>query len=267
MDATTTPVGSADRWGPFWGARPRDWAANEDQQQPTYEAALERVDLSPRDRVLDIGCGSGAFLRLAADRGARVSGLDASEALLAIARERVPVADLRLGDMQFLPFDDDSFDLVTGFNSFFFAADMAAALGEAARVARPGAQVVIQVWGAPERCSLEAMKVAVTPFLPGAPPGARKPPDFWKAGVLEDIAAEAGLAPGATFDTTWAMDYADEEALVRGTLAAGGLALVADEVGGGAVEQAIVESLSSYRTAEDRYLLPNEFHFLLATAP
>ena len=67
-----------------------------------------------------------------------VSGIDASEGLLEIARERVPEADLRLGDLQTLPYADDTFDLVTGFTSFFFADDMVAALREAGRVARPG---------------------------------------------------------------------------------------------------------------------------------
>ena len=92
--------------------------------------------------MLDVGCGTGVFLRLCADRGADVSGLDASEGLLEVARERVPEADLRLGDLQTLPYADDAFDLVTGFTSFFFADDMVAALREAGRVARPGAPIV-----------------------------------------------------------------------------------------------------------------------------
>ena len=104
---------------------------------PTFEAAFDRVGLSAGQSYLDIGCGGGVALGLAAKRGAGVAGLDASEALLELARERVPDADIRVGDMQFLPFDDDSFDLVTGFNSFFFAADMVAALREAGRVAKP----------------------------------------------------------------------------------------------------------------------------------
>lgn len=80
-----------------------DWALSEDQQNPTYEEALGRVDLKPGQLVLDIGCGVGAFLRLVADRGARAFGLDASEALFELARSRVPDADLRIGDMESLP--------------------------------------------------------------------------------------------------------------------------------------------------------------------
>ena len=75
MTEVKAKSGSAERWGPRWGARPADWALSEDQQVPTYEAALERVELKAGQRVLDIGCGAGAFLRLVTDRGARAFGL------------------------------------------------------------------------------------------------------------------------------------------------------------------------------------------------
>ena len=100
------------------------------------------------------------FLRAVTDLGGRAYGLDASRGLLRVARARVPEADLRVGDLQSLPHEDDFFDVVTGFNSFFFADDMVAALREAARVAKPGAPVLIQVWGRPERCDLRPMLAA-----------------------------------------------------------------------------------------------------------
>src|SRR5882724_899676 len=115
--ASSATTGSATRWGPLWGARPADWALSEDRQLPTYEAALERTGLHPGWRVLDIGCGAGAFLRLAAERGAEPHGIDASDALVEFARARLPHADLRAGEMEALPWEDDTFDLVTGFNS------------------------------------------------------------------------------------------------------------------------------------------------------
>src|SRR5262245_49810726 len=123
IDSTPT-TSSAARWGPLWGARPEDWALSEDQHSPSYEEALRRVALAPGQRVLDIGCGAGAFLRLVAERGAVPVGIDASEALIELARTRLPEADLRVADMEELPFDDHTFDLVTGFTSFFFANDM-----------------------------------------------------------------------------------------------------------------------------------------------
>ena len=151
IPSTGTVPGSGARWGPLWGARPRDWALSEDQQTPTYEAALDRVGIEPGQRVLDVGCGVGAFLELVAGRGAIPSGIDASETLIGLARERLPGADLRVGDMEALPHADADFDLVTGFNAFFFANDMVAALREAGRVARPGAPGVMQGWGAHDR--------------------------------------------------------------------------------------------------------------------
>jgi len=147
MTASTTPrsaerpgtqPGSAERWGPIWGARPEDWARNEEQQLPTYDEAIRRVGIRAGQRVLEVGCGTGVFLQRVAQWGAKAYGLDASEALIEIARARVPGADLRVGDMQFLPYADDSFDLVAGFNAFFFAADMVAALREAGRGGEAG---------------------------------------------------------------------------------------------------------------------------------
>lgn len=179
MSAPTPVSGSAEKWGLLWGARPRAWGENEEMQVPTYEEAICRVGIAPGQRVLDIGCGTGVFLRLVADRGATPFGLDASEALLEIARERVPEADLRVGEMERLPYADDGFDLVTGFNSFFFAADMVAALRGAARVAKPDAPVVIQVWGRPERCDLEAQKQVARRYAPPPPPRAPAPPKLW----------------------------------------------------------------------------------------
>jgi SAM-dependent methyltransferase len=266
VTSTTPATGSAARWGRLWGARPQDWAATEEQQIPTYEEAIRRVGVERGQLVLDIGCGAGVFLRLAADRGAEVFGFDASEALIEVARGRVPDADLRVGDMQFLPYEDATFDLVTGFNSFFFAADMPAAVREAGRVAKPGAPVVIQVWGRPEACDLEAMKAAVRPFRPPPPPGTPPEPRLWDPGVLEQIAADAGLTPGTAFDHTWAFEYPNDETLVRGMASAGGLAELVGPSGQEALRAALLDALAPYRTPSGGYRLQNEWHYLVAYA-
>src|SRR6266540_1413794 len=229
--------GSASRWGPLWGARPDDWATSEDQQLPTYEEALRHVGLEPGQRVLDVGCGVGAFLRLVAERGGEPFGIDASEALI---------------------------ELATGFNSFFFANDMVAALREAGRVAKPDAPVVIQVWGAHERCDLEAMKMVARPFLPPRPPDAPADPDLSQPGALEALAIKAGLTPESAFETSWTLEYPDQETLGRALVAPAGLATLAGPEREEAIKDAIVEGLARYRTADGSYRLSNEYHYLVA---
>jgi SAM-dependent methyltransferase len=265
--ARATDVGgSAERWGRLWGARPADWALSEDQQTSTYQAALERVELRPGQSVLDVGCGVGALLRLVAARGARAFGIDAAEGLIELARERVPDADLRVGDMEELPYDDDVFDLVTGFNSFFFANDIVAAVREAGRVAKPGAPVVIQVWGSHERNDLEAMKEIARPFFPARPAGAPAEPDYSLPGALEEIAARAGLAPEQAFDTSWSFEFRDDETLARALIAPAGLSVLIGAEREGEFKRSLIEGLASFRTATGSYRLSNEYHYLIARA-
>jgi SAM-dependent methyltransferase len=261
---SSTATGSASRWGPLWGARPDEWALSEDQQLPTYEAALARTGLEPGWRVLDIGCGAGAFLRLVADRGGEAHGIDASEALVDYARERLPEADLRVGEMEELPWEDGSFDLVTGFNAFFFANDMVAALREAGRVAKPGSPLVIQVWGAHERCELEAMKQIARPFLPPRPAGAPPDPDLSQPGLLRELATSAGLSPREEFDLTWPFEYPDATTLGRAVVAVAGLAVLAGVDREEELKAAIVDGLAPYKQPDGSYRLSNEYHYLIA---
>jgi SAM-dependent methyltransferase len=267
MSAASSPTtGSASRWGPLWGARPADWALNEDRQLPTYEAALDRTDLEPGWHVLDVGCGAGTFLRLVAERGGRAAGLDASAALISFARERLPEVDVRVGEMESLPWDDATFDLVTGFNAFFFADDMVAALREAGRVAKPGAPVVIQVWGAHDRCDLEAMKHVARPFFPPRPPDAPPDPDLSVPGALHGLAVAAGLTPDEEFDATWTLVYPDVETLERALTAVAGLAELVGPEREPELKQAIREGLARFRRPDGSYALSNEYHYLIARA-
>jgi SAM-dependent methyltransferase len=264
MSSTTQLRSSAQRWGPLWGARPEDWLINEEQHVPGYELVLEHVTLMPGDAVLDVGCGAGVFLRLVDERGAKASGVDAAESLVALARRLVPRADVVVGDMESLPYGDDTFDLVTGFTSFFFAADMVAALREAGRVARPAAPVLIQVWGRPERNDLEAMKVIVRPFL-GA--SSTAPPPLYKPGVLEEIAVAAGLTPRFTFDHGFAYTYRDSVELGSLLLAPAGLSVLIGPEREAEVRDQIVQAMAPYRQADGSYVLENEMHYLVAGAP
>jgi 2-polyprenyl-3-methyl-5-hydroxy-6-metoxy-1,4-benzoquinol methylase len=92
-------MGSAAVQGRLWGTGPRDWAeVIEPLLRPVHLATMEALRPLSGLSLLDAGCGAGLALRLAAEQGARVSGLDASAALLDVARGRLPDAELRVGD-------------------------------------------------------------------------------------------------------------------------------------------------------------------------
>jgi ubiquinone/menaquinone biosynthesis C-methylase UbiE len=102
-------------------------------------------------RVLDMGCGTGRFTVPMAEAGAVVTGLDLSRAMLDVTQGKLAeqglVADLYEGDMAALPFEDDSFDVVTSMLALMHIplADRGRVFAEAARVLRPGGRLVICV--------------------------------------------------------------------------------------------------------------------------
>jgi hypothetical protein len=139
-------------------------------------------------------------------------------------------------------------------------------LREAGRVAKPGAPVVIQVWGPHEQNDLEAMKEIVRPFMPPRPADAPPEPDYAKPGVLEEIASQAGLEPESAFDTTWALEYPDEDTLRRALVAPAGVAVLVGPDREAEVKNAISAGLARHRTPDGSYRLNNTFHYLIARA-
>src|SRR5262245_43891700 len=87
-----------------WGRRAVEFATlAEPSNCREYVAMHERLAIGRGDRLLDVACGSGLALELAAVRGATCAGIDASPRLVAVARDRNPDADVRVGDMLDLP--------------------------------------------------------------------------------------------------------------------------------------------------------------------
>jgi SAM-dependent methyltransferase len=167
-------MGSAKVQGDLWGQAPLDWAnLQEPKHIPLFEAMLDAARVGEGTRLLDAGCGGGGASRLAAGRGARVTGLDAASGLIEVARERVPSGDFRVGDIEELPFEDDVFDVVLAANSVQYAADHVAALRELGRVCAPEGQIVVGLFGTPDKVEFRAILQAVREALPEPPPGGR----------------------------------------------------------------------------------------------
>lgn len=92
-------------------------------------------------RLLDVGCGAGVHVARYARKGARVCGVDVSESMLAMARERCKDASFQLASVRKLPFPERRFDLVTASLVLDYVRDLRGALAEMARVAKRGARL------------------------------------------------------------------------------------------------------------------------------
>lgn len=105
----------------------------------------------PGDVVVDVGCGTGVLApHLMAAGWQRVLGVDPSEGMLGRAAARAPRAAWVRGDAAALPVDDAQANAVASSFVLMFIPDPVNALREMARVARPGAPIVVSTWGTPD---------------------------------------------------------------------------------------------------------------------
>jgi SAM-dependent methyltransferase len=111
---------------------------------------LDRLELKPGTRLLDIACGAGQLTVPAARRGIAVTGLDLAANLVAQARARVAeeglTARIEEGDAENLPFAAESFDVVLSLIGSMFAPRPELVASEMLRVCRPGGKIVMGNW-------------------------------------------------------------------------------------------------------------------------
>jgi len=122
----------------------RDASASDQPSQHLVRLA-KRFSPASGKKALDIGCGTGAWLQVLSDNGADVCGIDISERAIEAARRRLPQAGLHVGPAETLPYEDDSFDIVTCLGSLEHFLDQPMALREMARVARPDGRILVLV--------------------------------------------------------------------------------------------------------------------------
>ncbi len=117
---------------------------------PVQAELLERLQVAEGEEVLDLAAGTGRLAQKAARLGARVTAIDSSDPMVTLARQQAEDAGLELsfdqGDIEYLPYDDRSFDVLVSNFGLIFAPDHANVAAELARVARPGARLGFTAW-------------------------------------------------------------------------------------------------------------------------
>jgi len=203
-----------------WGRRAVEFATlSEPGNCREYVAVHHRLGVDAGQRLLDLACGSGLAIELARVRGATCSGIDAAGRLVAVARDRTPDADIRVGDMEALPWEDASFDIVTSFRGVWGTTP--GAVDEAHRVLVPGGRLALTVWGNVGKSPGAWM---LSPFLWATEDKVQHQADMvslGRPGVGEAFLADRGFKVADRFEIPFAIEYADPATYARGIASTG----------------------------------------------
>lgn len=181
---------------------------------PAGAALCARIGVADLD-VLDVGTGTGSTALAAAGAGGRVSGVDLTPELLAVARRRAEAEQLsvewREGDAMSLPYPDASFDRVVSTFAVMFAPDQRRAASELVRVCRPDGMVGVCSW-TPDGL-FGRLGTVVTGFLPTPPPPSPSHLDWGEPAAVSEFFS--GLPVELAFDhAAVEMAFASVEAAV-----------------------------------------------------
>jgi SAM-dependent methyltransferase len=202
-----------------WGRKAVDFATlSEPSNCREYLALHHRLRVDEGDRLIDIACGSGLAIELAAIRGARCAGIDASHRLVAVARDRNPHADIRVGDMHALPWQGSSFDVATSFRGVWNTTP--AAVDEIYRVLAPGGRVGLSVWGhikkSPGAWALAPFRLAEVAKVEN-----QAAMQLGRPGAGEGLLARAGFIDIERIDVPFAWEFPDPETFARALASTG----------------------------------------------
>jgi SAM-dependent methyltransferase/adenylate kinase family enzyme len=190
---------------------------------PYAPIVADAAGIRAGDRVLDVACGTGVVTREALRRvgpGGRVTGIDASAGMLAVAREQGGEIAWQEGRAESLPFPDASFDAVVSQFGLMFFGDRAGAVAGMRRVLRPGGRLAVAVWSSIEAIPAFAAELALFERQAGsaAADALRAPFVLGDAAALDALFATAGLASPAIETHTTTARFSSVRTLIEADL-------------------------------------------------
>jgi SAM-dependent methyltransferase len=193
-----------DSFDNFKGVQKEGWAYFAPLEMVTSFPAARLVKFAgihPGQRVLDVACGTGVVAVTAARLGAKVTGLDLTPELLERARYNSKIAevevDWREGDVESLPFDKDSFDVVVSQFGHIFAPRPDLAIAEMLRVLKPAGTIAFNTW--PPELMIGRMFALASRYAGPPPPGVAPPGQWGDEAVVRERLGSA--VRNIVFDT------------------------------------------------------------------
>lgn len=118
-----------------------------------FEAWAHKVtqiaQIKQGDHVLDVACGTGILARVAYQQVGEtgsVTGLDVNAGMLSVAKRKNADIDWQLGNVESMPFEDDTFDVIVSQYGMMFFENKKTAVNEMVRVLKPGGKLIVAVW-------------------------------------------------------------------------------------------------------------------------
>src|SRR4051812_3423971 len=245
--------------GKLWSAAPHYWSKHfEPYFLPIYKTVLQQLQLTDDTILLDAGCGSGLFTQMAVKTGAQVTGVDAAPGLLEVARQRSSQANFLEEDLEAMPFADQSFDVITGFNSFQYAGNFDNALKEAVRILKTGGRLVIAIWNKPELSDATQVLKAICSLLPPPPPGTPSPFILSEDGRIESICEGLGLRLIYKTNVACPFLYHSSSDGLKSFMGTAPAAAV-NQTNNKTVEETISNALKQFHITDDICFLQNSF--------
>ena len=234
-----------------WGRRAVDFSTlSEPANCREYVALHQHLRVGAGDRLLDVACGAGLAVELAALRGATCAGIDASSRLIDVARDRSPDADLRVGDMHATPWDDAAFDVVTSFRGIWGTTPDA--LIEVRRLLAPGGRLGLTVWG---HIKASPGAWALTPFTWATQDKVENQAamvSLGRPGAGEELLATMGFVEVERVEIPFAWEFPDPETYARAIASTGPAYEAIQTVG----EEAFLQSAADLARERARDGLP-----------
>lgn len=223
-----------------WGRKAVEFAALfEPSNCREYVFVHHQLEVGAGERLLDVACGSGLAIELARLRGAQCAGIDASPRLAAVARFRNPDSDIRVGDMNDLPWEENSFDAATSFRGIWGTTP--AAVTEIHRVLEPGGRLGLTVWGhlkvSPGAWALAPLRLAADAKVDHQAAMV----SLGRPGVGEQLLESCRFVDIRRVDVPFAWEFADPECFARALASTGPAYEAIQNIGEAAFYAAAVE--------------------------
>lgn len=266
-DQDTAAVAPPHCWeeaGEAWGSRAIDWSClYEHYSIDMLVALLPRLGVGPGISLLDVACGSGLAVRVADGMGADVAGIDAAPELVAVALDRTPTADLRVGSMFELPWANARFDAVLSVNGIW--GGCGEALDEMHRVLRPGGLAAISFWGqGPPLDIREAFKVFAFHAPEEHQQSMRRLNNIAVPGVAEEMLEASGFTVLERGSRVSTMEWPDADTAWRALSSVGPAVPALRSNDPVTLRDALLAALEPCRDSQGAYRTRSDHQFVVA---